>query len=312
MALTGFLIAPLIALAAVLLWAATLGDRLPEQVAIHFGSTGQANGFGSLAVLLIGLGIAGVVCCVPLGLMASRADAPLLAKASLGPMSPLVAALFAGILVDSLVAQLDGATGSDVTIGGLWGWAALAAGILIGGVTVAALKPAPLPEADTAPPDTLPRGPRSAPVTVGAGAGYWALTVICLAVCATLACGVPAVGVTVLLIVGVALVPTLRVTVRIDDDAVRLRAMATQTIPLGSVTGAVAISYNWGESGGLGLRSYQPYGDNTRWALATRSGPAVLIRTTGTDWVIVVDEAADADTLAGDVNARCDALHARA
>lgn len=104
------------------------------------------------------------------------------------------------------------------------------------------------------------------------------------------------------------IVQTFVVRLRVDDDAVRFRAIVGETIPLPTITAARPVHYAWGDSGGVGIRSADFPGERgKRIVVASKSGEAPDIDTTGVNWTIVVPEGT-ADGLAGDINARLDRL----
>ncbi|MDU4705197.1 MAG: DUF1648 domain-containing protein, partial [Corynebacterium sp.] len=62
-------------------------------------------------------------------------------------------------------------------------------------------------------------------------------------------------------------------------------------------------TYNWADGGGIGLR----LGNDGRITVAARSGEAVKIETSGSDYTIVVPDGMAA-AVAGEINSRIDAM----
>ena len=310
-ALAGFVAFPLIVVAGVAWWAASLRGRLPDPVAVHFGAGGGADGFGSLTMLLVVLVAVTVPIVLVMGLLGSARRNPRILRRTLGPASTTFAGFMAGMVPDLVLPQLDRATAEGVVIGEAWTIGGTVAGLVVG-VAVAAVLREPATVAAQGPPDpTLPRGPHSEEVRTGAATGM--KVVLAVWVVASAASALISTGLAVLLFLCVPLLAqTMVVRLRVDDDAVRLRALIGETIPLETITAARPSRYDWGDSGGVGIRSVDYSGPGSgrgkRIAVASRSGEAVDIDTTATNWTIVVPDGT-ADAIAGDINARLDRLH---
>lgn len=74
-------------------------------------------------------------------------------------------------------------------------------------------------------------------------------------------------------------------------------------IELRTVKYAAPGKYNWADGGGIGLR----LGNDGRISVAARSGEAVKIETSGSNYTIVVPDGMAA-TVAGEINSRIDAM----
>src|SRR5699024_2261525 len=83
-ALAGFVVAPLLGMAALVAWALSVMDRLPDPVAVHFGARGEADGFGGLTGLLVIL-VAVTLPILPMGLIGSWRRNPRMIRKTLGP-----------------------------------------------------------------------------------------------------------------------------------------------------------------------------------------------------------------------------------
>lgn len=310
-ALTGFVAFPLIMVAGVVWWAASVRGRLPDPVAVHFGAGGGADGFGSLTTLLVVPALVTVPIVLMMGLLGSARRNPRILRRTLGPMATTFAGFKAGMVPDLVVPQLDRATAEGVVIGEAWTIGGTVAGLLVGVAVAAALRE-PAAVAAQGPPDpALPRGPHSEEVRTGAATGMKALLAVWVVASAASALISPGLAV-LLFLCAPLLAQTMVVRLRVDDDAVRLRALIGESIPLETITAARPSRYDWGDSGGVGIRVVDysgPSGDRgKRIAVASRSGEAIDIDTTATNWTIVVPDGM-AESLAGDINARLDRLH---
>lgn len=224
----------------------------------------------------------------------------------LGPASPVFAGFMCGLLPDTLVPQLDLASAVGVTSGSLWTVAGTTLGLVVGVVTAMALTDPPAPVATDAPDPSLPRGPRVEPIRVEASTGVKLLIAAWFA--GTLASLLISPALFLLLALSSFYIVQMHsVRVRVDDAGVHLRMLLGETIPLETITAARPARYDWGDSGGVGIRGVGYRGSRgKRIAVAARSGEALDVDTTGHNWTIVVPDGA-AERIAGDINARLDA-----
>ena len=310
-ALLGFVVAPLAGLAAVVGWALSVRSRLPEPIATHFGARGEADGFGDLSGTLVILVAVTVPMVLVMGLLGAWRRFPRILRRSLGPGSPVFVGFMAGITADTLVRQLDATTADGVVLQSTWSFVGAVAGLVVGVIVAMTLKEAKAPKAESAPDPALPRGPRSEPVRTETSMGMKILAAAWIAGTVASLLLSPA----LFLILGLSffyIVQTYSVRLRVDDDAVRFRALIGESIPMATITAARPTRYDWGDSGGIGIRGVEypgrPGNEAKRLAVASRSGEALDIDTTGTNWTIVVPDGT-ADALAGDINARLDRLH---
>ena len=304
-ALAGFVVAPLLGMAALVAWVLSVADRLPDPVAVHFGARGEADGFGGLTGLLVIL-VAVTLPILPMGLIGSWRRNPRMIRKTLGPAAPTFTGFMAGMLADTLVPQLDLASAEGASLGYVWAIAGTFLGLIAGIVTALTLTEPPAPAATGSPDPSLPRGPRSAPVRSAAPTGVKLLIAAWFA--ATLASLLlsPALFL-ILALSSFYIVQMYAVRVRVDDDGVHVRMIVGETIPLGTITAARPARYDWGDSGGVGIRGVGYRGSRgKRIAVAARSGEALDVDTTGHNWTIVVPDGA-AERIAGDINARLDA-----
>ena len=307
-ALLGFVVAPLAGLAAVVGWALSVRSRLPEPIATHFGARGEADGFGDLSGTLVILVAVTVPMVLVMGLLGAWRRFPRILRRSLGPGSPVFVGFMAGITADTLVRQLDATTADGVVLQSTWSFVGAVAGLVVGVIVAMTLKEAKAPQAEHAPDPSLPRGPRSEPVRTETSTGMKILAAAWIVGTVASLLLSPA----LFLILGLSffyIVQTYSVRLRVDDDAVRFRALIGESIPLETITAARPARYDWGDSGGIGIRGVDyPRSRGKRITVASRSGEALDIDTTGTKWTFVVPDGT-AESLAGDINARLDRLH---
>ncbi len=305
-ALAGFVVAPLLGMAALVAWVLSVADRLPDPVAVHFGARGEADGFGGLTGVVVIVAAVTLPIILIMGLLGSRLRNPRIIRRILGPASPVFAGFMCGLLPDTLVPQLDLASAVGVTSGSLWTVAGTTLGLVVGVGTAAALTDPPAPAAAGAPDPSLPRGPHSEPVRVAASTGVKLLIAAWFA--GTLASLLVSPALFLLLALSSFYIVQMHsVRVRVDDAGVHLRMLLGETIPLETITAARPARYDWGDSGGVGIRGVGYRGSRgKRIAVAARSGEALDVDTTGHNWTIVVPDGA-AERIAGDINARLDA-----
>lgn len=305
-ALAGFVVAPLLGMAALVAWVLSVADRLPDPVAVHFGARGEADGFGGLAGIVVILVVVSLPIILVMGLLGAWRRNPRIIRRMLGPASPVFAGFMCGLLPDTLVPQLDLASAVGVTSGSLWTVAGTTLGLVVGVVTAMALTDPPAPVATDAPDPSLPRGPRVEPIRVEASTGVKLLIAAWMA--GTLASLLVSPALFLLLALSSFYIVQMHsVRVRVDDAGVHLRMLLGETIPLETITAARPARYDWGDSGGVGIRGVGYRGSRgKRIAVAARSGEALDVDTTGRNWTIVVPDGA-AERIAGDINARLDA-----
>lgn len=305
-ALAGFVVAPLLGMAALVAWVLSVADRLPDPVAVHFGARGEADGFGGLAGIVVILVVVSLPIILVMGLLGAWRRNPRIIRRMLGPASPVFAGFMCGLLPDTLVPQLDLASAAGVTSGSLWTVAGTTLGLVVGVVTAMALTDPPAPVATDAPDPSLPRGPRVEPIRVEASTGVKLLIAAWFA--GTLASLLVSPALFLLLALSSFYIVQMHsVRVRVDDAGVHLRMLLGETIPLETITAARPARYDWGDSGGVGIRGVGYRGSRgKRIAVAARSGEALDVDTTGHNWTIVVPDGA-AERIAGDINARLDA-----
>lgn len=305
-ALAGFVVAPLLGMAAAVAWALSVTDRLPDPVAVHFNVRGDADGFGGLTGIVMIVAAVTLPIILIMGLLGSRLRNPRIIRRMLGPASPVFAGFMCGLLPDTLVPQLDLASAVGVTSGSLWTVAGTTLGLVVGVVTAMALTDPPAPVATDAPDPSLPRGPRVEPIRVEASTGVKLLIAAWFA--GTLASLLISPALFLLLALSSFYIVQMHsVRVRVDDAGVHLRMLLGETIPLETITAARPARYDWGDSGGVGIRGVGYRGSRgKRIAVAARSGEALDVDTTGHNWTIVVPDGA-AERIAGDINARLDA-----
>ena len=305
-ALAGFVVAPLLGMAALVAWVLSVADRLPDPVAVHFGARGEADGFGGLAGIVVILVVVSLPIILVMGLLGAWRRNPRIIRRMLGPASPVFAGFMCGLLPDTLVPQLDLASAVGVTSGSLWTVAGTTLGLVVGVVTAMALTDPPAPVATDAPDPSLPRGPRVEPIRVEASTGVKLLIAAWFA--GTLASLLISPALFLLLALSSFYIVQMHsVRVRVDDAGVHLRMLLGETIPLETITAARPARYDWGDSGGVGIRGVGYRGSRgKRIAVAARSGEALDVDTTGRNWTIVVPDGA-AERIAGDINARLDA-----
>jgi hypothetical protein len=302
--------------ALVVLWAASVADRLPDPVARHWGWGGAADGFSSLGTTLA------LSLVIPLVLAAPAALGAILATGTAPALRRTLAGLAAGlpvfvtaVVADSLRLQLDladasAAPGPDVGI-------AVGAVLGIGAAALAAAAvrgPSPAERRAASPPP-----PGAVRVEPGAALTWTArptpprplLVVggVSVAATAALAVGVGWGMLVLTALLAAVVTASAWVEVRITPEA-GLEVRAARYLPLlrvppATIAEADRLDVDVWEFGGWGLR----VDVQGRTGVILRSGEAVRIRRgDGSEVVVTVDDAAGA---AATLNSLADRQHVR-
>jgi hypothetical protein len=283
------------------LWAASVRDRLPDPVAHHWGRGGVADGFSSLSsTLWVTVGLL-LVITLPMVLAAVFARQPAALRRCLAGTAAWLAVFMTVLVADSLRGQLDLADAAAAPAPG--------PGILVGVVAglIAAAGFAALVRSDPASGLALGPPPSSAPRVEGrsldlpwtAAPGGLDRAAAVIGVVATV--GILALAavvswwlVSIALLVAVLFLGIGRLVTCVDEDGLSVRALGRRLlhVPLDHVAGAEVIEVDpfW-EFGGWGLRVDMA----GRTGLVTRKGEALqVLRGDGSEVVVTVDDAARA------------------
>ena len=278
---------------------ATMGERLPDPVASHWGADGVPDGFTPLATAWVWPAVIGLLLvALLLGLGMAMRQLRSMVSFSLG------LATFLGVLgAGTLVAQVDGAAAeapvdaaaAEASVDAALAWS-MAAGVAVGisaALLVRRLSPVAVARptagnAHSSSPTASPAGARPVPswtgetrTSRGAVIGGWA-AVVPLAVSVVvfvvdrqwvMAGAMMALGA----VIGLLMLAFLHATVLVDADGVRVRSLGRSwvAIPLAEIERADPVVVHWGEFGGIGLRAQ--IGSEGATGLITSSGDAVRI-----------------------------------
>lgn len=271
-------------------------DQLPEQVAVHWGADGVADGFQELGPALLTSGLIGLAV---MGLLVG-VGAATRTLGLIGPLTVGMGVFLAVLMPGTILAQ---AGGGSVAVG------AFLVGALVAGavVTLAGmvwlrghLPPVPADETGTFQP-ALPGHPDIDTWTGRTRVG---------AAPVVLAVGLAAAGIALAVVLGDIWVSALTLTlsalgavlilasyqrVTVDSTGVSARFMGVRVkhIPLDRIVSAGHVRIEaLGEYGGYGLRAGH---DGKREGLITSSGEALIVQRVGEkDYVITVDGAPEA------------------
>lgn len=288
-------------------WAivAVLGDRLPDPVASHWGADGVPDGFTPRTTSWVWpLVLGGLLAVFLLGLGAAMRQLRPLASVTIGMVT------FIGVLgAGSIAAQADGLA-SDARVD-LALVVSIVSGVGVGaGAAWLLRKLSPVVPARRSP-DSLPGAPllRVAPggdvswtgrtrtsrgAVVGCRVGVTALIVPAIWFAVTGQWTLAGVLFCTGILIGVALLASLRASVSVDADGLRVRSLGRFTltrIPLSNIERAAATVVHWGEFGGLGLRAR--IGSDGATGLITSSGNAVRVDRAGLGPFFVTLDPAD-------------------
>lgn len=273
-------------------------DRLPIEVATHWGAGGEADGFTSRAALPFVFGGMAAFMGALFSVIATTAPQRAVAGVRLLQALPLALVWFiGGLAVITILPQLDGGDASTLPDSAI----AVALGLgLIGGLigAWAAGPPATVPSTTARPDASAPRIPlasghtavwsgrtptgKAVPI-IGAGVGILGLVI-------GFAAGW---GVSLILIpVAWLLVASSTFNVTVGPNGIRVAALGLGvprvTIPLSQVESVEAGTVDAWEYGGWGIR----LGKDT--AVITRSGPALVVnRTDGAALRVSLDNPAE-------------------
>lgn len=281
-------------------------DRLPEEVAIHFGGGLEADGFGSRAgffwpafAVLVGTGVV-------FGAMQFFGRMPREARRVLYPLSFACAALLGYLFIGTFLVQLDLESAREVSLAGEHVVAALVVTALAAfiGLRIAELGPdEPAPERDArtgfAPRMSLREGQRASWTRSVGTSGLGLLIVGAVVASGVLAAALgawPAAAPT--LLIGLLPLVFLSIRVTVDPRGVRIgsgwMSRLGKTIPLESISGARSQEIS-------PLRDFQGWGYRVlpdRSGVVTRTGEALTVElASGREFVVTVDDSKTAAAL---------------
>lgn len=312
----GTIIAPCVLAIAQLLWVFTVSNRLPEQIATHWSGGDTPNGFmppiQSTSIMAII-----VIACAQIGWLGAKTSMPLVVRKPIAITNLTLCGFLIGLEFAILIPQLDTTDPTAARIG----WVYAIAGVIIGLVAAllvtrrlkdySSLTDATVTE-QTSP--VLPHRegdptPIDVSVTISNGVKV-ALAVWCV-VSVALAIFLPSLGIIFLLCTPLFLI-AYETGMTLDTDP-KTNSITVfngcgplkmeHQIELRTIKYAKPGKYNWADGGGIGLR----LGIDGRITVAARSGEAVKIETSGSDYTIVVPDGM-AGAVAGEINSRIDAM----
>ncbi|MCP2253005.1 hypothetical protein LY13_001749 [Prauserella aidingensis] len=297
---------PLAALGGVWALQAAWSARLPEVVAIHWGTDGpdRSSALSTLTGVTLGIGAA-LTLGTLVAVLVSRARGSAVPRSAVG-FTAGVAALPAGVLAGSMYAALDTTSWRDA--GSAWSAVVWALGLSVVAGAVAALVAGPTERRAPAEPRDLPSAglrPGERATWIGGGTNY-PMTFGGLAVAggyALLQVSLPGFDVMplalVVLVVVLAMAATCRVRIRVDADGVALSlglfGFPHRTLTFDEIASADTEQLTMWSAGGYGLRRGVGY-----TAFKVRAGEALAV--TLTSGHVVKATVDHADRAAGLVN----------
>ena len=277
------------------IWAWSVADQLPEQVARHWGIDGGVTAVWSLTTQLVVLGVTSVIVAGTIGTIAVVGRMPLAIRRMMAGCAVIVATLMAGLQIDGLYGHL----GLDDPFAAPSPGRGIVVGILVGGGLAVAGAGFASENVDnvraTAPPPTgLPR------VAPGASAaeqfpaprnrGVLAIGLAVLALTALTSLFAIHWPILIGLLVYVVIHLHVRFTVTVTRDEIRVgnRWLSMLTVPIEQIAAADTTTVDpfW-EFGGWGLR----VDTKGRTGVVIRKGSALrLTRGDGSEILITIDE----------------------
>lgn len=289
-------------------WILAIAHRLPTRMATHWDAAGKADGFMTPAQSALTLLVV-TVACAQIGWSGARTASPLIARRSTAVASLLLTGCLLGTNTGVTVPQLDLADPSTARIGWEYAIAGAVLGLAAGLFVASRLRDySPLTDAPVTarPSPALPRGERTERLTVTCSPTLKILVAVWTLGSIALALFLPVLGIIFLLCVPLFLLGYSSGIEVGDKETVAFVGAGPlkihQRIAMRTVKYAEAGTYHWADGGGVGLR----FGNDGRISVAARSGEAVRIETTGSNYTVVVPDGM-AEAVAGDINSRLDA-----
>ena len=311
----GAIVIPSVIAVVIFAWVLLNLGRLPELIPVHWTSTGPDGGqrrpdqfLEPLQAAVFGLVIN--LSCVQLAWLGVRFHDPsVVRRTTAASMVAIDSVIFA-----TTTALISGALDATDPHQVLFPGHIVAIGAAVGLIAAAVLWvqiPEHPPLADdivtTAPLSSLPRGSATGESRVTCGIGTKIVIVLWLLVAGAMLFVEVAVGLILLFSAPVLLYSySSGIVVREDGFEVFIgigRFRLRHPVPFEVVRYAHVGKYHWGDGGGAGLR----LGNDGRISAAARTGEAVKVETSGPNYTVVVPEGTAA-AVAGDINARLDAL----
>lgn len=308
-AIWGLIIAPSIIALAIFGVIVAVSGKLPEKIATHWSGLGTPDGFMSprasaLIFLLMSLLIA------QLGWFSAVAKNPLVFRRINAVTTLTIFGLIAAIPLGTALPQIGITDPSTVELPWLWTVLGTLLGLGIGLLVARSLNDYrtlyDVPATEL-PPRNLPRGQRTERMSVKCSKTMQVFVGLWLAGSLVLLYFVPGAGVIMLLCVPLFFIG-FETGLEVGDDNILLfmgcgPLKARIPVDMKTVKYAEPSKYNWADGGGIGLR----YNFDGQMRLAARSGEAVKIETTGTNYTVVVPDG-QATAVAGDINSRLNRL----
>lgn len=299
---------------ALVVWTLAVRDRLPDPVAIHWGISGQADGWAPLvAHLWLAAGIA-IVLGLPLGAIGVFSRTPVFMRRIVTGIAAWMIVFVTVLIGAALYGQLDLADAADAPLPG----PGIALGAILGVVVAFAVGAAaeerreavlaqgpPPPSARRL--DDPPDEPRWSCAAAGVDTSGKVVLSLLLGVAAVVALFVTWWLSVVMLLAALLSLLTTRPSTTVDADGLTIRSGRWRLLRVGidevAEADVVDVDPFW-EFGGWGLRVDVA----GRTGLVTRKGPAVRVRRgNGSEVLVTVD---DAETAAATLNTLADRLHA--
>lgn len=297
------------------LWTWSVRDRLPEQIAHHWGGDGQATSTADLRTIVVMSLVLPLMTSLPLAMAAMFGRQALALRRSLAGLSTFLVVFITVLIADSIRVQIGLEDGMQAAVPGFGIGMGLLLGAVLALVATAVVRNDPedvaARRATRPPPDDVPRldGPVTEPweapptgidtsalVTSLTGAG------VLVALATVTSWWLALLAPPILVFSGVAG----RFRVRVDAEGLHARTLGRRIlhVPVAEVARAEVIDLDpfW-EFGGWGLRVDVA----GRVGLVTRKGPAVrIVRGDDSEVLITVD---DATLAAATLNTLAETLH---
>lgn len=297
-------------------WILAISDRLPTRMATHWDNNGAPDDFMSPGQSALIFGLITIV-CAQIGWFSATTKTVLVSRKTMAFMNLILSGFLIGTVFAVVIPQIDIVDPTTARIGWLYSILGAAIGLLVGIVVARRVQDYSALADATVHERTSPRLPHRSgePTPIDVRVTYSTGTKMGMALWAAgslaLTFFLPVLGVIFLLCTPLFLMAYetgMKLDTAPETDSITVftgcgPAKMTHHILLKTIKYAEPGEYHWADGGGIGMS----FGNDGRVTVAARSGEAVKIETSGSNYTVVVPDGMAA-TVAGEINSRIDAM----